>query len=99
MKELYRIISSIHSDGVCDLASLEVIKQNRKNLLIGSCGNAGELYEVVANSKDPEKVAAFYDYFEIYPTDDKRSARYIKRFTIWGIRLAYRWRPSATANT
>ena len=78
MKELYRIISSIHSDGVCDLASLEVIKQNRKNLLIGSCGNAGELYEVVANSKDPEKVAAFYDYFEIYPTDDETERKVYK---------------------
>lgn len=78
MKELYRIISSIHSDGVCDLASLEVIEQNRKNLLIGSCGNAGELYEAVANGKAPEKVAAFYDYFEIYPTDDEAERKVYK---------------------
>ena len=78
MKELYRIISSIHSDGVCDLASLEVIEQNRKNLLIGSCGTVGELYESVANGKDPEKVAAFYDYFEMYPTDDETERKVYK---------------------
>lgn len=78
MKELYRIISSIHSDGVCDLASLEAIKQNRKNLLIGSCGNIGELYEAVANGKDPEKLTAFYDYFEIYPTDDETERKAYK---------------------
>lgn len=78
MKELYRIISSIHFDGVCDLASLEVIKQNRKNLLIGSCGNMGELYEAVVNGKEPEKVAAFYDYFEMYPADDETERKVYK---------------------
>lgn len=78
MKELYRIISSIHFDGVCDLANLEVIKQNRKNLLIGSCGNAGELCETVADDKDYERVAAFYDYFELYPTDDETERKVYK---------------------
>ena len=45
----------------------DILKKIRKNLLIGSCGNMGELYEAVANNKSSEKISAFYDFFEIYP--------------------------------
>ena len=83
IKELYKIISSIKNDSGSDLASLDVVKQNRENLLIGSCGNAGELYESVANGADSGKVAAFYDYLEIYPTeDDKERAIYKKIYEL-----------------
>lgn len=80
IKELYTIISSINNDGVCDLVSWDVVNQNRKNLLIGSCGNEGELYEAVAYGRNPEKVAAFYDYFEIYPTKDETERTIYKKF-------------------
>ncbi len=71
IKELYKIISSIEFDGVCNLIDLDVLNQNRKNLLVGSCGNMGELYEMVEKGEDAEKITTFYDYFEIYPTDDQ----------------------------
>ena len=71
IKELYKVISSIKYDGVCSLIDLDVLKKNRKNLLVGSCGNMGELYDAIAKNEDTEKIAAFYDYFEIYPTKDK----------------------------
>lgn len=72
IKELYKIISSIENNGDYNLADLDVLKKNRKNLLLGSCGNMGALYDAVVSGKDIEKIAAFYDYFEIYPTDDKQ---------------------------
>jgi len=87
VKALYKIISSIHNDGVCNLADLAVLKKNRKNLLVGSCGNMGELYEAVANGKDPEKVAAFYDYFEIYPTDNEKERSVYKKICALGDEL------------
>lgn len=87
IKELYTIISSIKSDGVCDLVSLNVVKHNRKNLLIGSCGNAGELYEAVDCGRDPEKIAEFYDYFEIYPTEVEKEQAIYKKITELGDKL------------
>lgn len=38
IKDLYKIISSLHNDGVCELIDLDVLKKNRKRLLVGSCG-------------------------------------------------------------
>ena len=71
IKELYKVLSSIKDDGVCNLIDLDILKKNRKNLLVGSCGNMGALYDAIAKSEYTEKIAAFYDYFEIYPTKDK----------------------------
>lgn len=79
IKELYRIISSIKSDGVCELCDLEVLKQNRKNLLVGSCGNMGELYDAVKDGQSVDELAAFYDYFELYPTIDPEEQAVYKR--------------------
>lgn len=87
IKELYTIISSINNDGVCDLVSWDVVNQNRKNLLIGSCGNEGELYEAVAYGRNPEKVAAFYDYFEIYPAKDETERTIYKKIYSLGNKL------------
>ena len=87
VKELYRIISSMRSDGEFDnLVSLDVVKQNRENLLIGSCGNVGELYELVANGADLEHTASFYDYFEIYPAGDEEEREVNKKIYELGIR-------------
>ncbi len=71
IKELYKVLSSIKDDGVCNLIDLDILKKNRKNLLVGSCGNMGALYDAIAKNEYTEKIAAFYDYFEIYPTKDK----------------------------
>lgn len=68
IKGLYKIISSIDSDS--GLTDLSVLQKYRDDLLIGSCGNMGKLYEAIANGEDAKKTAAFYDYFEIYPTDN-----------------------------
>ena len=87
VKELYRIISSMRSDGEFDnLVSLDVVKRNRENLLIGSCGNVGELYELVANGADLEHTASFYDYFEIYPAGDEEEREVNKKIYELGIR-------------
>lgn len=82
LKGLYKIISSIEFDGACDLASLEVLKQNRKNLLFGSCGAYGLLYGAIyynCTNEEKERVAAFYDYFEIFPTDDPEEREIYKK--------------------
>lgn len=84
IKDLYKIISSLHNDGVCDLIDLDVLKKNRKNLLVGSCGNMSELYDAVAVGGDTEKIAAFYDYFEIYPTEDEKERENYKKIVALG---------------
>ena len=77
----------MRSDGEFDnLVSLDVVKQNRENLLIGSCGNVGELYELVANGADLEHTASFYDYFEIYPAGDEEEREVNKKIYELGIR-------------
>lgn len=87
IKELYTIISSINSDGVYDLVNIDVVRQNHKNLLIGSCGNVGELYEAVTCGRNPEKAAKFYDYFEIYPTEDEKERAIYKKIYELGSKL------------
>lgn len=67
IKELYKVISSIGEENLIDLT---VLKENRKNLLVGSCGPQGELYDLIIKDKVPYAVTAFYDYFEIFPNKD-----------------------------
>lgn len=70
IKELYKVISYIcELDGV-SLIDLQVLKENLKNLLVGSCGFKGELYDLINKDKVPYAVTAFYDYFEIFPSKD-----------------------------
>lgn len=90
IKALYNVVSSIKDDGVCDIVSLAVIIQNRKNLLVGSCGNLGELYWDFAQQrpiKEIEKTAAFYDYFEIFPSDDISEKEINKKIYALGKKL------------
>ncbi|MBR2406379.1 MAG: PHP domain-containing protein [Clostridia bacterium] len=78
LKELYTVLSSLKDDGVCELIDTAVLKKHRKNLLIGSCGELSELFALIARGADREvieRAAAFYDYFEIYPTDDAEEQR------------------------
>ena len=83
IKDLYKIISSIHNDGVYNLVDLDILNKYRKNLLIGSCGDMGELYKAIAFGKDAEKIATLYDYFELYPTEDENErAIYKKTFDL-----------------
>jgi len=73
VKELYKIISATEFDGTYKFIPINAVKQNRKNLLIGSCGNMGLLYTAFEYNypiEEIEKIALFYNYFEIYPTDD-----------------------------
>lgn len=87
IKELYKIISSICDNGNCDLADLDVIIKNRQNLLIGSCGNNGELYEKIASGQNLKEIAEFYDYFEIYPAADKNERTIYKKIYELGAEL------------
>lgn len=73
IKELYKVISSMVGENGSGLIDLEVLKQNRENLLVGSCGYDGELFAKIMDAKscdEIEKLAAFYDYFEIFPARD-----------------------------
>ena len=77
IKELYTVASSANN-GDRALIDTEVLKKHRRNLLVGTCGNQGELFAMIArgdSSEAIEKKAAFYDYFEIYPTNDEAEQR------------------------
>lgn len=69
IKELYKVISTINEayDGIINLHALQ---ENRKNLLVGSCGTVGELFESIKQDKVPYELNKFFDYFEIFPTND-----------------------------
>ncbi|MBR3969057.1 MAG: PHP domain-containing protein [Clostridia bacterium] len=90
IKELYKVISSIENDGICDLIDLSVLKRNRKNLLVGSCGYDGELFYEIAtggNIKKIEKIAALYDYFEIFPARNELEKEINKKIFDLGTEL------------
>lgn len=86
IKELYKVISSIKKVDGCYLIDIEVLKNNRKNLLVGSCGYEGELYDAMVYNKG-ESAAQFYDYFEIYPTADEHEKEMYAKIFALGERL------------
>lgn len=68
LKNLYRVISALRVNGVCKKITFNVLNECRDGLLIGSGGANGMLYGVLeanADAETTEKIAAFYDYFEI----------------------------------
>lgn len=67
LKEFYRVLSSLDEEKYIDVC---VLKENRKNLLVGSAGYNGELFDKISkkiNERKLENLCAFYDYFELYP--------------------------------
>ena len=87
IKELYKVISSIsETDGV-KLIDLQALKENRKNLLVGSCGAAGELYDLINEEKSADNIAAFYDYFELFPSKNNKEDQINKQIFSLGEEL------------
>ena len=91
VKALYRVVSSKESDGVCELIDLSLLEKNRSELLIGSAGNEGELFSAIELGKtaeEIEKIAAFYDYFELYPTNEENEMAVYNRIYQLGEQLS-----------
>lgn len=89
IKELYKVISSLDENKVVDM---EVLRKNRKNLLVGSAGREGELFSAFACEKTEnlEEIAVFYDYFEIYPAVYEEEEEINKRIYELGEELGVR---------
>lgn len=87
IKELYKVVSSIYeSDGV-NIIDLQVLKENRKNLLVGSCGINGELYDLIMQDNVPYAINTFYDYFEIFPSNNALECEINKKIFYLGEEL------------
>lgn len=82
LKNLYRIISALRSDGENESIATDVLLENRDGLLIGSGGANGSLYRAINEHADgitTEKIAKLYDYFEIEALLDTERERNINR--------------------
>ncbi|MBQ6235645.1 MAG: PHP domain-containing protein, partial [Clostridia bacterium] len=72
MKDLYKLISWSHLDylHVRPQIPKSLLMLYRSDLIVGSACEAGELFRAVLNGESQEKIekiASFYDYFEIQP--------------------------------
>jgi len=72
IKDLYKIVSEAHIKYFYKKPRIpkSLLAAHRENLIIGSACEAGELFKAVLNNlrEDKlEKLAAFYDYFEVQP--------------------------------
>ncbi len=72
LKDLYKLISESHMNYFYRKPRMpkSLIENYRKNLIIGSACEAGELYRaIIRNKTDQEirEIAQFYDYLEIQP--------------------------------
>lgn len=72
----------------CELLNMELLMKNRKNLLIGSTSQHGEIYYELKwwwdGIKDYKKMADFYDFIEISPTKDEEEKSINKRIVELG---------------
>lgn len=89
IKELYKVISSMYSYGSCDYIDLSVLKENRKNLLVGAGKCDTEILFSKSNA-EIEKLGDFYDYFEIYPAINDEEKEINKRIVALGEKLGNR---------
>lgn len=87
IKDLYKVISSISKLDGANLINLQVLKENRKNLLVGSCGSKGELFDLINKDKVPFTINTFYDYFEIFPSKDIQECEINKKIFYLGEEL------------
>ena len=72
LKDLYKLFSLAHTEykGLCPLIPKSEIEKRRSNLLIGSCGECGDVNNAIAFGRtddEIEKIADFYDFFELLP--------------------------------
>ena len=72
LKELYKLITESHLNHFHRKPRMpkSLVEKNRKNLLIGSACEAGELYRAILSRRadsDIIEIADFYDYLEIQP--------------------------------
>lgn len=72
LKNLYKLISYSYLNYYSRFPRIPktVLTQHRDGLIIGSACSAGELYEAILEGKpaaDRNKIADYYDYFEIMP--------------------------------
>ena len=72
MKDLYKLISWSHLDylHVRPQIPKSLLMLYRSDLIVGSACEAGELFRAVLNGESQEqieKIASFYDYYEIQP--------------------------------
>ncbi len=72
LRNLYELISKAHIDYYFKQPRIpkSVFKTYREGILLGSACEAGELFKAILDNKDREeinRIASFYDYFEIQP--------------------------------
>ncbi len=73
LKDMYKLVSNSHLEymfrGKPNIPK-SMLSKMRKDLILGSACEAGELYSAILNSKNAkaiEKIANFYDYLEVQP--------------------------------
>lgn len=82
IKDLYKIISTLTTDNQKDYVDYNTLLSNRKNLLIGSCGNKGTLYKAIKNKYSEETISfysRFFDFYEIHPANNKSERNIYKK--------------------
>ena len=96
IKELYKIISSSSDidaqqyESLTAVVDLSVLQSNRSNLLCGSCGCYGELFDAIlrgAEDAEVERVALQYDYLELFLTDSYQDKAIYKKIYDIGKKL------------
>ena len=71
LKNLFKIISYANTGFLLKYARIprRIIKENREGILIGSCCESGEIFDIALTRSDDDLIKAmeFYDYIEVQP--------------------------------